>query len=75
MSVIFILIACSLLLAGGFLGAYLWASSTGQFEDDYTPSVRILFNDEEEIESSKEEVPLKIEKKTKSFTKPTIHVQ
>jgi cbb3-type cytochrome oxidase maturation protein len=75
MSVIFILIACSLLLAGGFLGAYLWASNTGQFEDDYTPSVRMLFNDEEEMESPKEDVPLKIEKKTKSFTKPTIHVQ
>lgn len=46
MSVIFILIACSLLLAGSFLGAFLWASRSGQFEDDYTPSVRILFDDE-----------------------------
>lgn len=46
MSVIFILIVCSLLLAGGFLGAFLWASKSGQFEDDYTPSVRILFDDE-----------------------------
>ena len=46
MSVIFILIACSLLLAGSFLGAFLWASRSGQFEDDYTPSVRILFEEE-----------------------------
>ncbi|MEP1032246.1 cbb3-type cytochrome oxidase assembly protein CcoS [Ekhidna sp.] len=46
MSVIFILIACSLLLAGSFLAAFLWASRSGQFEDDYTPSVRILFEDE-----------------------------
>lgn len=46
MSVIFILIACSLLLAGSFLGAFLWASKTGQFEDDYTPSIRILFEEE-----------------------------
>ena len=45
MSVIFILIACSLLLAIGFLGAFLWAFKSGQFEDDYTPSVRILFDD------------------------------
>lgn len=52
MSVIFILIACSLLLAGGFLGAFLWASQSGQFEDDYTPSVRILFDDEESAISS-----------------------
>ncbi|SNT27427.1 cytochrome oxidase maturation protein, cbb3-type [Ekhidna lutea] len=53
MSVIFILIACSLLLAGTFLGAFLWASRSGQFEDDYTPSVRILFEDEEPSVSSK----------------------
>lgn len=48
MSVIFILIACSLLLAGSFLGAFLWASRSGQFEDDYTPSVRILLDEEGE---------------------------
>lgn len=47
MSVIFILIACSLLLAVSFLGAYLWAAKSGQYEDDYTPSVRMLFDDEE----------------------------
>lgn len=46
MSVLFILIACSLLLAGSFLTAFLWASHNGQFEDDYTPSVRMLMDDE-----------------------------
>ena len=46
MSVIFILIACSMLLAVSFLIAYIWASRSGQFEDDYTPSVRMLFDDE-----------------------------
>ena len=46
MSVIFILIACSLLLATSFLIAFLWASKSGQFDDDYTPSVRMLFDDE-----------------------------
>lgn len=45
MSVIFILIAFSLLLACGFLIAFLWAARTGQFEDDYTPSIRMLFDD------------------------------
>ena len=29
-----------------FLGLFLWASKSGQFDDDYTPSVRILFDDE-----------------------------
>ena len=46
MSVIFVLIGCSLLLGCSFLIAFLYASKSGQFEDDYTPSVRILFEDE-----------------------------
>ncbi len=35
----------SLLLALVFLGAFVWAAKSGQFEDDYTPSVRMLFDD------------------------------
>ena len=45
MSVLFILIGVSLLVAIGFLVAFLWASKTGQYDDDYTPSVRMLFDD------------------------------
>ncbi|PJA96388.1 MAG: cbb3-type cytochrome oxidase assembly protein CcoS [Ignavibacteriales bacterium CG_4_9_14_3_um_filter_34_10] len=45
MEVILILIGASLMVAGGFLIAYLWAVKTGQFKDKYTPSVRILFDD------------------------------
>lgn len=46
MEIIFLLILISLLVAAGFLMAYLWATRTGQFDDDYTPSVRMLFDDE-----------------------------
>lgn len=46
MSTFFILIAASLLVAVGFLVAFILAVRNGQFEDDYTPSVRILFEDE-----------------------------
>ncbi len=46
MSVIIILIGFSLIVASGFLFAFLWAARSGQYEDDYTPSVRILFDDE-----------------------------
>ncbi|MFQ5447660.1 MAG: cbb3-type cytochrome oxidase assembly protein CcoS [Saprospiraceae bacterium] len=46
MGIIFILIAVSLLVALGFLGAFIWAVKTGQFDDDYTPSVRMLFDDD-----------------------------
>jgi cbb3-type cytochrome oxidase maturation protein len=45
MSVIIILIAASILIAGGFLIAFLWSVKNGQFDDDYTPSVRMLFDD------------------------------
>ena len=46
MSVIIILILVSVLVAGGFLLAFLWSVKNGQMDDDYTPSVRILFEDE-----------------------------
>jgi cbb3-type cytochrome oxidase maturation protein len=46
MGVIILLIIVSVLVAGGFLIAFLWSVNTGQMEDDYTPSVRILFEDE-----------------------------
>ncbi len=45
MKIIFFLIAASLLLALGFLAAFFWAVRTGQYEDEYTPSVRILLDD------------------------------
>jgi len=46
MGVIYILICASITVAGGFLVAFLWAVKNGQFEDDYTPSVRMLFEEE-----------------------------
>lgn len=45
MSVVIILITASLSVALGFLGAFIWSVKTGQYEDDYTPSVRMLFED------------------------------
>ena len=46
MGVIILLIIVSVLVAGGFLIAFLWSENTGQMDDDYTPSVRILFDTE-----------------------------
>lgn len=48
MSAMLVLIGFSLLVAVGFLVAFLWAVKKGQFDDDYTPSVRILFENEEQ---------------------------
>jgi len=52
MSVIVVLIIASLTVALGFLGAFLWAVKSGQFEDKYTPSVRILFDSGEKKEEN-----------------------
>jgi len=46
MSALFVLIGISLIVASGFLIAFLWAMRKGQYDDDYTPSVRILFENE-----------------------------
>jgi cbb3-type cytochrome oxidase maturation protein len=45
MEVMYLLIAFSLLIATGFLLAFIWAVRSGQYDDRYTPSVRILFDD------------------------------
>ncbi len=47
MSVIYILILISLGVAICFLVAFIWAVKSGQYDDDYGPSVRMLFEDEE----------------------------
>ena len=60
MSVIIILIAISLLVASGFLVAFLWSVNNGQYEDDYTPSVRILFEDELKMSDEKKETGIDI---------------
>jgi cbb3-type cytochrome oxidase maturation protein len=46
MSVIIILLVASLSVAALFLVAFLWGVKSGQFEDDYSPASRILFDDE-----------------------------
>jgi len=46
MSVILILILASLVVAAAFLGAFIWAVKSGQFEDTCTPAMRILSEDE-----------------------------
>ncbi|HRP32393.1 MAG TPA: cbb3-type cytochrome oxidase assembly protein CcoS [Agriterribacter sp.] len=41
-----ILLIASISVAGLFLLAFLWSVKSGQFEDDYSPSTRILFDNE-----------------------------
>ncbi len=55
MSVIYLLISISIVVAIGFFIAFVVAVKSGQYDDDYTPSVRMLFDDE-----LKNKVPKKV---------------
>jgi cbb3-type cytochrome oxidase maturation protein len=45
MSVIVILILASLMVALLFLGGFIWAVRSGQYDDTCTPSMRVLTDD------------------------------
>jgi cbb3-type cytochrome oxidase maturation protein len=53
MSVILILILISLVVAITFLTAFYWAVKSGQFDDTYSPSVRMLFDEKPKKEPKK----------------------
>ena len=54
MSVIYLLISISIFVAIGFFIAFVFAVRNGQYDDDYTPSVRMLFDDEIKVTPKKE---------------------
>ncbi len=50
MSVIYLLLTLSILVALIFFIAFIYSVKKGQYDDSYTPSVRMLFDDELIIE-------------------------
>jgi len=54
MNIFYLLIGVSLFAALIFLGAFIWAVRTGQFDDNETPSIRILFDDKPKDESEQD---------------------
>jgi len=60
MEIIFVLVIASLLVALLFLSLFIWAVKTGQYEDDYSPSVRILFDQRENNKKEKSNTKSKI---------------
>lgn len=52
MTIIILLIAISLSIAIIFLAIFIWALKSGQYDDTYTPKVRMLF--EEDKKTKKE---------------------
>ncbi len=45
MDIIWFLVPAALMLGLGFLGVFIWAAKSGQFEDLETPAVRMLFDE------------------------------
>ena len=62
MSVIYLLISISIIVAVCFFVAFIWAVKNGQYDDDYTPSVRMLFDDELRKETNKNQIQITEEK-------------
>tara|TARA_R110002096_G_scaffold46895_2_gene125384 strand:+ start:407 stop:598 length:192 start_codon:yes stop_codon:yes gene_type:complete len=46
MSVIYLLLTLSIIVAIVFFIAFIYSVKKGQYDDSYTPSVRMLFDDE-----------------------------
>lgn len=63
MSVIYILITVSIVVAVIFFIAFVVAVRSGQYDDSYTPSVRMLFEDEL-IKSNAGNKPIKTDTKS-----------
>jgi cbb3-type cytochrome oxidase maturation protein len=59
MSVLVLLIIVGIVVASGFLGAFIWAVRSGQYDDTYTPSVRILFDEstDDHLDNEKKQDP------------------
>ncbi len=64
MSVIIILVIVGIVVAGLFLGGFIWAVKSGQYDDMYSPSVRILFDNNSDTTSES-----KTEESKKAITK------
>ena len=54
MEILYLMIICSVSLAVIFLIIFIIGAKKGQFEDDESPAVRILFDDEVKTENEKE---------------------
>ncbi len=55
MSVIFFLVIVGIIVAGGFLVAFVWSVKSGQYDDTYSPAVRMLFDDTKIVSSTEQE--------------------
>ena len=59
MKIMLFLILVSLTVAAGFLLAFLFAAKNGQFDDDCTPAIRMLFDEPAATGNGEETGPVK----------------
>ena len=52
MGVIILLLLASISVAALFLAGFMWSVKSGQYDDEYSPPVRILFDDKPEEKSN-----------------------
>lgn len=71
MDILYLMILCSVSLAAIFLVVFIMFARKGQFEDDESPAVRILFDDEvrENPASDLKNFSGKVEEKSKTEEK------
>ena len=54
MAVIILLLIASIAVAALFLFGFIWSVKNGQYEDEYSPPMRILFDDKPAKKSSEQ---------------------
>lgn len=59
MSVIYLLLGISIIVAIAFFLVFILAVKSGQYDDSYTPSVRMLFEDELVKKKPKQSINIK----------------
>jgi cbb3-type cytochrome oxidase maturation protein len=70
MIVIFFLIPLSIIVAVCFLGLFIWAVRSGQYEDTCTPSMRLLLEEKKTEKAVRATEATETEPETGRETKP-----
>lgn len=70
MPVILLLLIVSLSIASLFLFAFIWNVKNGQYDDEISPAIRILFDDRKPSSVSQQEKDSGIDSSIETIVKP-----
>ncbi len=74
MTIVIFLIIIGILVAGAFLIGFIWSVKSGQYDDMYSPSVRVLFDDKIPEKKKEQTEPEEVEEKDKQETNLTTEI-